>query len=50
MALPSAGTAAFPMVPGPAYRTVVFAEGRGFLDYQVVEERRLVVLVDLSWP
>ena len=47
---PSVGTAAFPVVRGPAYRTVVFAEGGGFLDYQVVEKRRLVVLVDLSWP
>jgi hypothetical protein len=47
---PSVGTAAFPVVRGPAYRTVVFPEGRGFLDYQVVEERRLVVLVDLTWP
>jgi hypothetical protein len=40
---PSIGTAAFPVVSGPAYRTVVFPEGRAFLDYQVVEERRLVV-------
>jgi hypothetical protein len=47
---PSVGTAAFPVVRGPAYRTVVFPEGRAFLDYQVVEERRLVVLVDLTWP
>jgi hypothetical protein len=47
---PSVGTAAFPVVRGPAYRTVVLPEGRGFLDYQVVEQRRLVVLVDLTWP
>ena len=47
---PSAGTAAFPVERGPIYQTVVFPEGRGFLDYQVVEARRLVVLVDLTWP
>jgi len=47
---PSVGTAAFTVVGGPAYQTVVLPEGRGFLDYQVVEERRLVVLVDLTWP
>ena len=46
---PSVGTAAFPVVRGPAYHTVVFPEGRAFLDYQVVEQRRLVVLVDLTW-
>jgi hypothetical protein len=47
---PTVGTAAFPMVRGPAYRTVVFPEGHAFLDYQVVEQQRLVVLVDLTWP
>jgi hypothetical protein len=46
---PSVGTAAFPVVPGPGYQTVVFPGGGGFLDYQVVEERRLVVLADLTW-
>ena len=47
---PSVGTAAFPVVAGPNYHTVVFPDGRGLLDYAVVEERRLVVLVDLTWP
>jgi hypothetical protein len=47
---PSVGTAAFTVVGGPTYQTVVLPEGRGFLDYHVVEERRLVVLVDLTWP
>ncbi len=27
----------------------VLLEGRGFLDDQVIEERRLVVLIDLTW-
>jgi hypothetical protein len=35
---------------GPRYQMVVFPEGRGFLDYHVVEERQVVVLVDLTWP
>jgi hypothetical protein len=47
---PTVGTAAFPVVRGAAYRTVVFPEGRAFLDYQVFEQQRLVVLVDLTWP
>jgi hypothetical protein len=47
---PSGGTAAFPVVGGAAYQTIVLPEGRGFLDYHVVEQRRLVVLVDLTWP
>jgi hypothetical protein len=46
---PNAGTTAFPVVSGPAYQTIVLPEGRGFLDYQVVQERRLVVLVELTW-
>jgi hypothetical protein len=46
---PSAGTTAFPVVSGPAYQTIVLPEGRGFLDYQVVQDRQLVVLVDLTW-
>jgi len=29
---------------------VVFPERRGFLDYHIVEEQQLVVLVDLTWP
>jgi hypothetical protein len=47
---PSVGTAAFPVFVGPEYNTVVFPDQRGFLDFHVVEERRLVVLVDLAWP
>ncbi len=29
--------------------TVVFADGRGFLRYQVFEAHRAVVLRDLTW-
>jgi hypothetical protein len=47
---PSVGTAAFPVVRGPDYHTIVFPQRRGFLDYHIVEEQRLVVLVDLTWP
>jgi hypothetical protein len=47
---PSVGTAAFPVVRGPDYHTVVFPERRGFLDYHIVEAQQLVVLVDLTWP
>ena len=47
---PSVGTAAFFVIDGPEYSTIVFPDGCGFLDYHVVEERRLVVLVDLAWP
>jgi hypothetical protein len=47
---PSVGTAAFPVLVGPEYNTIVFPDRRGFLDFHVVEERRLVVLVDLAWP
>jgi hypothetical protein len=27
----------------------VFADGRGFLDYEVFEERQLVVIDELTW-
>jgi hypothetical protein len=47
---PSVGTAAFPVLVGPEYNTIVFPDRRGFLDFYVVAERRLVVLVDLAWP
>lgn len=47
---PSVGTAAFLVIRDPEYNTIVFPDGRGFLGYHVVEERRLVVLVDLAWP
>jgi hypothetical protein len=27
----------------------VFADGRGFLDYQIFEDRQLVVIDELTW-
>jgi hypothetical protein len=47
---PSVGTAAFPFLRGPDYTTIIFPEARGFLDYHIVEDRQLVVLLDLTWP
>jgi hypothetical protein len=35
--------------PGAASVGFIFAEGRGFLDYHVFEEQRVVLLVDLIW-
>jgi hypothetical protein len=46
---PSTASAAFSVVGGPDYKTIVFARGRGFLGYQVFESERVVVLVDLAW-
>jgi len=31
------------------FRTIVFADGRGFLDYQVFKDRQLVVIDELTW-
>jgi hypothetical protein len=28
----------------------VFPDTQGFLDFRVFEDKRLIVLVDLSWP
>jgi hypothetical protein len=46
---PAAATVAFLIMGGSEYKTIVFGEGRGFLDYHVFEEQRVVVLVDLVW-
>jgi hypothetical protein len=46
---PSAASVAFPVMTGEDYRTIVFADGRGFLDYQVFEDRKLVVIDELTW-
>jgi hypothetical protein len=48
---PTGASAAFTIVGGPEYKTVIFslAGGYGFLDYQVLDEQRVVVLVDLTW-
>ena len=46
---PTAASVAFPIIVGEDFRTIVFADGRGFLDYQVAEGRRVVLIVDLTW-
>ena len=46
---PTATSVAFPFVVGPEYQTIVFADGHGFLDYRVFEERKVVVIVGLSF-
>jgi hypothetical protein len=46
---PAAASVAFILVGGSDYKTIVFGEGRGFLDDHVFEEQRVVVLVDLIW-
>lgn len=47
---PTAAGIAFDIIEREGYRTIIFPDGRGFLDYQVFEDRRLIVLVDLTWP
>jgi hypothetical protein len=34
---------------GEDYRTIVFADGHGLLDYQVFEEQQLVMIDELTW-
>jgi hypothetical protein len=46
---PSAASVAFPVIVGEDYRTIVFADGRGFLDFEVFEDRKLVVIDELTW-
>jgi hypothetical protein len=46
---PTSATAAFPVIARDDFRTIVFADGRGFLDYQVFEDRQLVVIDELTW-
>jgi hypothetical protein len=46
---PTSATAAFPVIAGEDFRTIVFADGRGFLDYEVFEDRQLVVIDELTW-
>ena len=48
---PTAASAAFTVVGGAEYKTVIFslAGGHGFLDYQVFDQQRVVVLADLIW-
>lgn len=46
---PTSASAAFPVIRGEDYRTIVFADGRGFLDYEVFEDLRVVVIDKLTW-
>lgn len=46
---PTALSVAFPVIAGPRHYTVVFADGRAFLDYEVFGEYHTVVLLDLVW-
>jgi hypothetical protein len=40
---------AFPVITRDDYRTIVFADGRGCLDFEGFEDRKLVVLDELTW-
>jgi hypothetical protein len=46
---PTAASIVFDIIEGDRYRTMIFPDGRGFLDYQVFADQRLIVLVDLIW-
>jgi hypothetical protein len=46
---PAAATVAFILVGESDFKTIVFAEGRGFLRFHIFEEQRAVVLVHLTW-
>jgi hypothetical protein len=46
---PSAASVAFPIIVREDYRTIVFGNGRGFLDYEVFQDQQLVVIDELTW-
>jgi prepilin-type processing-associated H-X9-DG protein len=46
---PTAASVAFPVIAGGRFRTIVFADGHAFLDYQVFEDSQVVLIVDLTW-
>jgi hypothetical protein len=46
---PSAASVAFTIIGESDYRTIVFAQGQGFLGYHVFVSERVVVLVDRTW-
>jgi hypothetical protein len=46
---PAGASVAFMVIGGRDFKTIVFAEGRGFLRYHIFEEQRVVVLVHLTW-
>jgi hypothetical protein len=46
---PTGASVVFPVIATEDYRTIVVADGRGFLYYRVFEDRQLVVIVHLTW-
>lgn len=46
---PTAASVFLDIIEGERYRTIIFPGGRGSLDYQVFDDQRLIVLVDLTW-
>ena len=46
---PTSASAACLVIAGADFRTIVVADGRGFLDDQVFEDRQLVVIDELTW-
>jgi hypothetical protein len=46
---PTSASAAFPVIRGSDYSTIVFADGQGFLDFDVFEDQGVVVLDRLTW-
>ena len=46
---PTSASAAFPVIAHDDFRTIIFANGRGCLDYEVFEDRQLVVIDELTW-
>ena len=46
---PAAASVAFMLLGEPDFKTIIFAQGRGFLRYHIFEEQRVVVLVHLTW-
>jgi hypothetical protein len=47
---PVAASVAFVLMGGSELKTIIFAQGRGFLRYHIFEEQKVVVLVHLTWP
>jgi hypothetical protein len=46
---PAAASVAFVLLGGSEFKTIIFAQGRGFLRYHIFEEQKVVVLVHLTW-
>jgi hypothetical protein len=46
---PAAASVAFTLLGESDFKTIIFAQGRGFLRYHIFEEQKVVVLVHLTW-